>query len=144
MRVTEKMTFNEYWDDPRFQQKKPNLRGSKKQAFGDNIYRRDPATGAWLQADSHHSLTDGSPNPLNINHDTQADSVLIGQEYIYWGGDGPTIPPEFRNFDDFDICAGRGHKNQFPDDMVQNFVAWLRSLDERGYRGTPFDWAKSP
>ena len=41
MRVTESMTFEQYWNDPRFQKKKPNLRGSKKQAFGDNIYFRN-------------------------------------------------------------------------------------------------------
>jgi hypothetical protein len=32
MRVTGAMTFEAYWADPRFQTKKPNLRGSKKQA----------------------------------------------------------------------------------------------------------------
>ena len=41
MRVTETMTFNEYWDDERFRRKKPNMMGSTKQAFGDNIYSRD-------------------------------------------------------------------------------------------------------
>jgi hypothetical protein len=45
MRVTGTLTFEEYWDDPRFQSKKPNLRGSKKQAFGDNIYHRNPGSG---------------------------------------------------------------------------------------------------
>lgn len=28
MRITDTMTFNDYWNDPRFQTKKPNLRGS--------------------------------------------------------------------------------------------------------------------
>src|SRR5258708_38917575 len=37
MLVDESMSFQDYWSDPRFQQKKPNLRSSKKQAFGDNI-----------------------------------------------------------------------------------------------------------
>ena len=76
MRVTGTMTFEEYWADPRFQRKKPNLRGSKKQAFGDNIYSRDPATDRWCQANSHHSLHDGSANPLNVNgrHRNEPDS----------------------------------------------------------------------
>ena len=38
MKVTEVMSFNCYWSDSRFEEKKSNLRGSKKQAFGDNIY----------------------------------------------------------------------------------------------------------
>src|SRR5262245_19102367 len=33
MRVTGTLTFNQYWADGRFQSKKPNMRGSKKQAF---------------------------------------------------------------------------------------------------------------
>src|SRR6266446_9096276 len=50
MRVTGAMTFNQYWSDPRFQAKQPNLRGSKKQAFGDNIYSRGVRTRRWRQA----------------------------------------------------------------------------------------------
>src|SRR6266542_6663838 len=54
MQVSEVIAFDEYWSDPRFAEKRPNLRGSKKQAFGDNIYHRDPEGGPWLQAASHH------------------------------------------------------------------------------------------
>ena len=42
MQVTEVLTFDEYFDDVRFQTKKPNLGGSLKQAFGDNIYLSRP------------------------------------------------------------------------------------------------------
>jgi hypothetical protein len=45
MRVTEIITFNQYWNDPRFQRKKPKLNGSKKQAFGDNILNRPGFAG---------------------------------------------------------------------------------------------------
>ena len=93
MCVTETMTFNEYWEDERFQRKKPNLRGSMKQAFGDNIYFKDDA-GEWHQQDSHHSCEDGSPNLHNIRNDTQTDRVLLSKEYSYWGGSGPEIPLE--------------------------------------------------
>ena len=62
MRVTETLTFNEYWADPRFRTKRPNLRGSKKQAFGDNIYHRDSDSEQWIQEDSHHSYSDGTMN----------------------------------------------------------------------------------
>jgi hypothetical protein len=46
MRVSETMTFDEYWADPRFASKRPSLVGSLKQAFGDNIYHRT-ADGGW-------------------------------------------------------------------------------------------------
>ncbi len=142
MRVTETMTFNDYWNDERFRQKRPNLRGSKKQAFGDNIYFKEER-GQWRQQDSHHSYKGGVPNQHNIKNDTQADRVLLSTDYAYWGGSGPRIPPKFRDYDGCDICAKRGHKNQFREDMVNDFVNWFRSLDVSGYLDEPLDWSKT-
>ena len=142
MRVTETMTFNEYWESPRFREKRPNLRGSKKQAFGDNIYFKDDK-GLWHQADSHHSYMRGSSNPYNLEHDTQTDRVLLSAEYAYWGDSGPQVPPAFRNYYGVDICANRAHKCQFPDELVKDFETWFRSLAAQGYLGAPADWEKS-
>ena len=145
MRVTEVMPFNRYWSDPIFQQKKPNLRGSKKQAFGDNIYYRNKVTGEWHQEDSHHSYPNSTPNRKNIENDTKIDRVLISNDYIYWGGEGPQIPAGYRFFCGFDLCkAGVGHKCRFPDHMVTNFVDWIRSLGYQGYCRTPLDWSNTP
>ena len=141
MCVSEKMTFNEYWTEPRFLQKRPNLRGSLKQAYGDNIYFRDE-DDRWHQKDSHHSYLGGKWNPHNIQRDTSTDRVLVGCEYVYWGGEGPDIPRRFRNCGGVDICAGRGHKSIFPPDVVEQFIRWVRSLGVRGYRGRPFNWPK--
>jgi hypothetical protein len=145
MRVDDILTYDDYWRDPRFLRKRPNFKGSKKQAFGDNIYHRDMASGSWKQENSHHSLADGRPNPRNIANDTQTPNVLVGDEYAYWGGDGPKIPTEFRNFGGYDLCqAGRGHKNNFPGDLVSAFVSWFRSLGEQGVIGKPLDWTRTP
>jgi hypothetical protein len=142
MKVEEVLTFEQYWNDPRFAQKRPNLRGSKKQAFGDNIYYK--AQGAWQQLDSHHSFADGSPNPANIATDTKADRVLISTDYVYWGGTGPRIPAKFRNYEGVDICAHRGYKKNFPDAFVSDFVAWIRNSGAKGYAGAPIDWDQTP
>lgn len=143
MRVAEVMGFAAYWDDDRFQFKKPDLRASKKRAFGDNIYRQSPV-GGWVQLNSHHSFADGTPNPANIANDTQTDRVLIATDYSYWGGKGPPIPKLFRNFDGHDLCTKRGHKCNFPDDMVAAFIEWVRSLDASGFCGEPLDWSRTP
>src|SRR5258708_479449 len=113
------------------------------QAFGDNIYRRDRRSGLWRQANSLHSFNDGSPNEQNIIRDTESDRVLIGSDYAYWGGSGPFIPRKFRDWDDTDICAGRGHKNRFPNELVASFVDWMRSLNQKGFIGEPLDWVRS-
>lgn len=143
MRVTEALDFDSYWAEPRFIVKRPNLRGSKKQAFGDNIYHRDSRTGMWIQEDSHHSHADGTPNHLNVSHDTQTDRVLISDDFMYWGGSGPAIPEALRSHAGHDICAQRGHKSQFPSQLVDEVVTWLLERGERGFVGPPLDWSRS-
>lgn len=146
MRVTGAMSFEQYWADARFQRKKVNLRGSKKQAFGDNIYSKDAATGHWCQANSHHSLDDGSPNPANVKADTGTDRILFSDDFVYWGGAGPELPTRFLDFGPAheNVCAGRGHKNGFSSELVNEFVGWIRSLNETGYSGEPLDWRRTP
>jgi hypothetical protein len=140
------MTFNQYWSGPRFRAKKPNLRGSKKQAFGDNIYWKDARTTLWCQVNSHHSLTDGSPNESNVVADMSAARVLISDDFVYWGGSGPPLPQKFLSYGTqrINLCAGRGHKNKFPPSFVHEFIAWFRSLDVKGYVGEPLDWCRTP
>lgn len=85
MKVTEKLTFDQYWADPRFFCKKPVRNGSLKMLVGDNIYHRD-RSGSWQQADSHHSNPDGSLHPGNLKTDTgSTDQVLISDFFLYFG-----------------------------------------------------------
>jgi hypothetical protein len=143
MRVTGALTFEEYWADPRFQDKIPNLRGSTKQAFGDNIYSKRAGTDTWRQANSHHSLEDGTPNASNVKADTATDRMLFSDDFVYWGGSGPLLPSRFLDFGHchISLCAVRGHKNSFPQEFVDEFIAWLRSLGEAGFAGEPLDWS---
>lgn len=138
MKVDEVMTFQEYWCDPRFRQKRPNLRSSKKQAFGDNIYSKPPGSDTWIQMNSHHTFEDGSPNPNNVATDTSANRVLIAHDYVYWGGAGPKIPAQL------DMCANRNHRSDFPEELVNAFVRWVRSCGGHGYVAEPLDWVRSP
>ena len=143
MGVAEITNYDAYWRDPRFEGKRPFLRGSKMRAFGDNIYHRDPVSGAWQQANSLHSQRDGTLNPVNVAHDTKSEKVLIGTDFAYWGGHGPQIPDKFRDCDGFDVCAMRGHRNRFPDTLRDQFIDWLRSLGAHGYVAAPLDWNRT-
>lgn len=138
MKVAETLTYDKYWADPRFLRKRPNLTGSLKQAYGDNIYHLDPKTGRWLQENSHHSLADGRPNRENIKHDTRVPRVLIGTEFAYWGAAGPRIPTRFRRWKGIDVCCQQpGHKSNFPEELVESFIAWIQSIGVSGYVGQP-------
>ncbi len=137
MRVSETLSFSEYWNDPRFRRKRPNLHASKVRAFGDNIYEWDHLSGSWLQADSHHSLRDGTVNIHNVRRDTSVDRVLVSDDFIYFGGKGPKIPNSgARNV----VHSGIGHSNSFSKQTIVQFVEWLRGLGEVGYSGIPLDW----
>ena len=137
MRVTEALSFDDYWNDSRFQRKRPTMRASLKTAFGDNIYYRDKDTGEWCQLDSHHSHEDGTQNPRNVQNDTQTNRVLISDDFVYWGGNGPIVP----TFSGQTIChSTQGHRSKFPDQVVKAFIDWLRGLNDSGYCGAPLEW----
>ena len=142
MRVSEAMSFEAYWTDPRFLAKRPILTGSRMQAFGDNIYSRD-AEGQWKQLDSHHSLPGGVTNQANVSDDTQTDRVLIANEFRYYGTDAPLIPAAFRGDGDANICTHRGHKKNFAPGLVERFLSWLNEHPS-GCLGRPDRWPDDP
>ena len=147
MQITDSMTFCEYYESDEFQTKKPNMRGSLKEAYGDNTYHKDEG-GIWIQDNSHHSWNDGSTNCNNLEKDTEVDRVLIASEFTYWGGYGPIIPSKFFQYQcskdsmtkPCDIRAKRGHKSRFPIEMIFCFLRWLDSLGQTGYIGEPNKW----
>lgn len=135
MRVDQAITFDEYWSSPEFQIKKPVLSGSRKQAYGDNIYCKD-SSGNWQQAPSHHSKPSGEINQANVEHDTQADRVLVGRLFAYFGKSAIPIPKQLQ-----DVCAVRGHKCNFDPAFVVAFTDWLKSASQPGFHGAPAEWS---
>ncbi|MGA4099923.1 hypothetical protein ACI2S5_02930 [Ralstonia nicotianae] len=141
MRVDEVLTYDSYWADLRFQHKKPSRTGSVKQLFGDNIYRRD-GNGKWIQADSHHSLSDGRPNPRNIANDTQSEGVLVSEHFAYWGSKAIEVPQIFLDFDGETLLIGRGYRRHFSGAFVNQFVQWVEGLHMQGFLGAPYRWER--
>jgi Nucleotide modification associated domain 2 len=141
LRVSEKLTFDEYWTDPRFQRKKPNRNGSLKQRYGDNVYHREFAEGPWIQEDCRHSLDDGSPNTDHVVRDTGAPVVLIANEFCYYGSAAPQIPKRFRDFEGRDVCAfARDYRRNFHEPLKVAFIDWLKERCVDGLAGEPLDW----
>ncbi|WP_231736277.1 MULTISPECIES: hypothetical protein [unclassified Sphingopyxis] len=144
MRVTEKISFEEYWEDPRFFRKRPIMHKSRMLKYGDNIYRPD-GNGGFTQLFSHHSLFDGSTNHFNREKDTGSNNVLISDEFVYFGERGPIIPDHLRDFDGVDICAPtQGHiSNKISKDMEDATIEWLETMGWTGFSGRPSNWSKS-
>ena len=136
MRVGEIVLFDDYWLDPRFARKKPNMRGSLMHRYGDNIYWTGP-DGTFQQLDSFHSEADGSLSVANRERDTgTTQKVLIGSEFAYFGKAAPPIPHELS----FAVMKGQGHKCRFADDERAKVEAWLATVPERGYVNEPGRW----
>ena len=135
MRVEEKLSFDEYWTDPRFAEKKPSLEGSREQRCGDNIYHQTP-DGEWVQEEGLHSCTDCSPNQYHMKRDTSVSSVLASKWFAYYGADAIRIPDEFRDWDGQDYFGSiRGYRRHFPDELRIAFTSWLDSLANVGKAG---------
>lgn len=139
MCVDEVMTFEQYWEDPRFQVKKPILNGSLKRAYGDNIYSR--SGGGWVQADSHHSHIGGRQNLDNLRRDTRSNRVLVSSDFYYFGNNAVEVPAIARFSGRHDICRpGRGHMFNYPDQLTHSFLRWLKSEMTPGISGEPANW----
>ena len=147
MRVSEALSLDEYWRDPRFADKRPDLAGCPEQRCGDNVYHRDPRTDCWVQEPSAHSCADGMPDSRHITRDTNPPRALIATEFAYYGSAAVDIPDRFRSWDGRD-CFGsvRDHRCDFPPALLAAFTAWLRELaaEAGGRAGDPAGWSAPP
>lgn len=135
MQVDEIITFDQYWNDPRFIRRRPVMNGSLQQRFGDNIYHQQ--NGKWIQADSRHSWTGSQPNADNLKRDTgKTDRVLLGHNFIYWGGEGPKIPGHFENF----VQHAPGHRAFFSEKDIHRFLKWIGTHGVSGQVADPYEW----
>lgn len=134
MFVTEILSFQEYWDDPRFLNKRPNFVSSIKNAFGDNIYHLDNH-GEWLQEDSHHTFEDGSVSQANLRTDTKSDRVLISTDFAYFGNAAVSLPESLHAL----AKGGRGYKVNFSEEFKVQIRQWVQQ-QARGVTGVPINW----
>lgn len=132
MLVDEVLTFDEYWDDPRFQNKRPIFNKSVMYMYGDNIYHH--LENKWAQEPSHHSKVDGNINYINLNNDTKTDRVLIATEYYYFGNNAIDMPIEFASL----IWRQIGYKICRDESLVERFIEYIRRNFERGIHGIPY------
>lgn len=141
MRISEAVTFDGYWTDPRYFDKKPVRNGSRKMMVGDNIYHRGQ-DGRWLQVDSHHSFDDGSPNPHNVERDTSVDRVLVSRHFRYFGSQAPAVPNRF--LAELGYANGIGYR-VFDFEQARPLIRWLDSLSDlaAGVLADPYDFGSS-
>lgn len=136
MKVTERLTFQEYWEDERFSYKKPVLNGSLKQIHGDNIYHNE--NNEWQQSNSHHSLYDGNINERNLKQDLSGENVLISDYFVYLGDNYFKIPEKY-----FELCPNKTTRDYFTvqnADLAIEFIELILNNYDLGLNGKPINW----
>lgn len=137
MRITDKLTFAEYWKHQAHRQKRPRINGNCKSQCGDNIYR--PLSGGhFQQVPSHHSNADGSENEKNKKRDLSGKYVLLSDDFVYFGSDAKPLPRKLHR-----LIVGRGHRcisSEEADQLIQAFSQFFADLRPKGRQGTPFQW----
>ena len=89
MKVTEKISFDEYWKNKRFAQKKANSKPTKKR-HGDNIYYKN-SQGKIIQGKAFFHK-----NKENREHDIKGESVLISDYFFYFGKKSINLSEDFK------------------------------------------------
>lgn len=136
MKVSEKISFEDYWNDKRFIRKKPVLNGSLKQIHGDNIYYKE--NNQWCQMNSHHSFYDGGLNKANLKQDLRGKFVLISDCFIYLGSNYMKVPEKY-----LDLCPNSKQRNYITIkdiELAKEFVEMLVNKYQFGFHGEPINW----
>lgn len=149
MQVEGAVTFNRYWQDERFQRKKPNYNGSLKQAQGDNVYHG--SEGRWVQERSRHTEGDRGTSEKHKARDTSRDRVLFSERFVYYGADAVVLPDDLEDDQGYRVCLdGAGTplgglqraKNFDEAALTARFEAWMEREGNWGCIGEPCEWRK--
>ena len=134
MQLTEEpLHFDAYFNDDRFQQKKPVMSVDWRQWCGDNIYHTD--SGEWKQsAPSFHG-------PRRLEADTRHPQVFISTKFYYFGRNAVVVPEQFKELIwEKQGCKGpEGFEKSGLLPVCAQFVDWLRESFDPGIHGDPFD-----
>jgi hypothetical protein len=128
MEVSEILNLDDYFHDPRFEQKKPNLRGSWKERCGDNFYSKK-SDGSWHQHRNRFHL-----DTRLKEQDTRHARVFIGERFWYRGRKAESVPAEF-----LPLIGGRGARVNHDSELANHLVSWISKKYEGGIAASPND-----
>lgn len=135
MQLEEKLLLDDYWNDKRFQYKKPVVNGSLVQMYGDNFYHKNSQNQNWIQEPSAHSTVQKEKHTKN---DTSGEYVLLSKNFYYLGDNSILIPQVY-----LEICKkGPGMKYKDLDEIGSEFIKWVQENINIGITGDPINWSE--
>jgi hypothetical protein len=140
MRVDAALTFDQYWNDPRFSRKVPEIPGPKMRMVGDRTYRHESDGIDWCFETSMHYVSGAiQRNGGHVARDTKVDRVLLSQHYTYWGNSGPVIPSHLLPL----FPVRRGQKCNHDPTLLAELHSLIGLDQPLGLAGDPADWDNS-
>lgn len=134
MKVKEKITFEQYFKDPRFDLKKPDPKSQdNKRRCGDNMYYRAKENMPYKQVrGAFHS-------PDEFQRDTRSEYVLVSarDDFYYFGKDAKELPSGILQ----KIVVGRGHRSKFELNTIEEVIEFISRLT-KGINSEPRDFLK--
>jgi hypothetical protein len=125
MKITEKLPFDAYYQDPRFRQKIPSH--GLVEERGDNLYHQSKL-GVGIHVRPYHHKKE------QISRDLGGAYVLISDYFFYFGRNAVKLQDQFDTL----IKKGPGHKCRFAVEDIAAFTGWLTASFARGMRGGPY------
>lgn len=146
MRIDDILTFDQYYDDLRYQCKKPVKTGSLVQMYGDNVYHSDKSNNPprqYIQDECAHSHDDWSFYKEHYDRDIKSDKVLLSNTFYYFGNNCIDIPNEFSyiRLGNNDVRGNMTYTDLKGEDVkIKAFVEWLENNYSKGIHGDPCNW----
>ena len=133
MRISQKLSMNQYFNDHQYDAKKPKPEGSLEKQCGDNIYYQG-ADAVWKRVPSrfHNTCADFVKD---VGTDRKGRPVFVAKHFYYFGRQRVPIPQDLEGV----ICRGRGVNDK--SHMADQFVQWLEAKYQPGIYGKPRDIA---
>jgi len=124
MKINEILDFDEYYNDSRFQYKKPKLKGKWWEISGDNIYYKDKKGKYTYKI-----------NPLHKNkfeQDVKNHIVFISNYFYYFGSNSvKSFKKEFPKL----IHKTESFSYEREEEEMNIFIKWLENNFKRGRNG---------
>lgn len=146
MKVAEKRTIAEYFDDDRFRSKIPNVDADTEVCrIGDNIYRplrsdaRDACDFEQLTNPNHWDGKISCSTGMHKKRDTSGQFVLIARKFVYFGRHALYIPPEIRPVIPYGVS---NYGNETLDmNRCRKFIDYVfDQANGRSIIASPHDW----
>jgi hypothetical protein len=124
MRISEVLRMNDYFQDGRFECKKPKPDGTSIEQCGDNIYFRG-GNGQWKRLPSRFH-NDRNAFVKDVGDEFAGRPVFVAEHFYYFGRRRVAIPNKFAGV----ICGGIGIHDK--SDSADDFVTWLEDNHQPG------------